>query len=191
MILISYQTEDVKLDPTTAHRRLVLSEDGKEVRDKGEDREVADAPERFDLFASVLGLNPLSSGRSFWEVEVGDKTGWDLGVARADANRRGKLSLSPDDGYWVIVRYDQEKYAALTAPPISLSLANHPRKVGILVDTEDGLVSFYDTAAGSHVYSFTGCSFGDAVLLPYFSPHAKQEEKNSEPLIVSVSKHGF
>ncbi|KAL6118382.1 uncharacterized protein ACO6RY_03191 [Pungitius sinensis] len=182
---------DVKLDPTTAHRRLVLSGDGKEVRDEGEDREVADGPERFDQFASVLGLDPLSPGRSFWEVEVDGKTGWDLGVARSDANRRGKLSLSPGGGYWVIVRYDQEKYAAMTAPPISLSLAGHPRKVGVLVDTEEGLVSFYDTAAGSHVYSFTGCSFGDGVLLPYFSPHAKQEEKNAEPLIISVSKHDF
>ncbi|KAF1380786.1 hypothetical protein PFLUV_G00167600 [Perca fluviatilis] len=39
-------TVDVKLDPTTAHRRLILSDDGKEVKDEGEDQEVDDAPER-------------------------------------------------------------------------------------------------------------------------------------------------
>ncbi len=61
---------DVKLDPTTAHKRLVLADDGKEVKDGGEDQEADDAPERFDLFASVLGLNRLNSGKSYWEVEV-------------------------------------------------------------------------------------------------------------------------
>uniref|UniRef100_A0AAQ4QE56 Uncharacterized protein n=1 Tax=Gasterosteus aculeatus aculeatus TaxID=481459 RepID=A0AAQ4QE56_GASAC len=173
--------EDVKLDPTTAHRRLVLSEDGKEVRDKGEDREVADAPERFDLFASVLGLNPLSSGRSFWEVEVGDKTGWDLGVARRDARRKGRLSLDPANGYWVAVHFEGEKYAAMTAPPVRLPLTRRPRRVGVFVDRAEGLVSFYDAAAKSHMYSFVGCAFGGEVL-PYFSPHLRQNGENSRPL---------
>ncbi|XP_068584254.1 uncharacterized protein [Cebidichthys violaceus] len=179
---------DVKLDPTTAHRRLVLSDDGKEVRDKGEDQEVDDAPERFDLFASILGLDALSSGKSFWEVEVGNKTGWDLGVARSDANRKGKLPLNPDGGYWVIVHYEEEKYAAMTAPPVGLYLKEKPEKVGVFVDTKKGLVSFYDMTAKSHIYSFTEGSFSDD-LLPYFSPHEKKDEKNADPLIISAYKH--
>lgn len=181
-------TVDVKLDPTTAHRRLVLSDDGKEVKDGGEDQEVDETPERFDLFASILGLNRLTSGKSFWEVEVSNKTGWDLGVARGDANRKGKLSLIPDSGYWVTVLYENEKYAALTSPPVRLSLKEKPQKVGVFVDFEEGLVSFYDVTAQSHIYSFTECSFSDE-LFPYFSPHVKQDEKNSCPLIISAVKH--
>ncbi|KAM6895099.1 E3 ubiquitin-protein ligase TRIM39-like isoform 1-T2 [Lycodopsis pacificus] len=180
---------DVKLDPTTAHRRLVVSDDGKEVRDEGEDQEVDDVPERFDLFASILGLDTLSSGKSFWEVEVSNKTGWDLGVARSDANRKGSLSLKPDNGYWVIVHYEEEKYAAMTAPPVGLSLKEKPEKVGVFVDTEKGLVSFYDMTAESHIYSFTEGSFSDDLsdgLLPYFSPHEKKDEKNADPLIISA-----
>ncbi|XP_075948576.1 E3 ubiquitin-protein ligase TRIM39-like [Anarhichas minor] len=180
---------DVKLDPTTAHRQLVVSDDGKEVRDEGEDQEVDDAPERFDLFASILGLDTLSSGKSFWEVEVGNKTGWDLGVARSDANRKGSLSLNPDNGYWVIVHYEEEKYAAMTAPPVGLSLKEKPEKVGVFVDTEKGLVSFYDMTAKSHIYSFTKGSFSDDLsddLLPYFSPHVKKDEENADPLIISA-----
>lgn len=181
-------TVDVKLDPTTAHRRLVLSDDGKEVKDGGEDQEVDETPERFDLFASILGLNRLTSGKSFWEVEVSNKTGWDLGVARGDANRKGKLSLIPDSGYWVTVLYENEKYAALTSPPVRLSLKEKPQKVGVFVDFEEGLVSFYDVTAQSHIYSFTECSFSDE-LFPYFSPHVKQDEKNSGPLVISAVKH--
>ncbi|KAJ8286102.1 hypothetical protein GJAV_G00034580 [Gymnothorax javanicus] len=178
---------DVKLDPTTAHRRLRLSPDGKEVRDGGENLNVPDAPERFDMFGSVLGLNSLTCGKSYWEVEVGNKTGWDLGVARRDANRKGNLSLNPDNGYWVTVHYEDEKYAALTAPPVSLSLTAKPRKVGVFCDYEEGLVSFYDVTARSHIYSFTQCLFNDEIF-PYFSPHLKANEKNSGPLIISVVK---
>ncbi|XP_075948575.1 uncharacterized protein LOC142950839 [Anarhichas minor] len=178
---------DVKLDPTTAHPCLVLSPDGKTVRDGGKTQKVPDAPQRFDMFGSILGLNRLSSGKSYWEVEVGNKTGWDLGVARRDATRKGKLSLSPDSGYWAIVHYEEDKYAALTAPPASLSLTGKPQKVGVFVDYEEGLVSFYHVTARSHIYSFTECSFSDEVF-PYFSPHLKQNEKNTHPLIISAVK---
>ncbi|XP_047194780.1 E3 ubiquitin-protein ligase TRIM21-like isoform X1 [Hippoglossus stenolepis] len=175
---------DVKLDPATAHPFLTLSDGGKKVRDGGRNQEVPDTPQRFDMFGSVLGLNGLTSGRSYWEVEVGNKTGWDLGVARGDANRKGKLSLNPDNGYWATVHYEDKGYAALTAPRVSLPLTEKPQKVGVFVDYEEGLVSFYDTTARSHIYSFTECSFGGEIF-PYFSPHLEQNGQNAAPLIIS------
>uniref|UniRef100_A0A3Q3EAZ0 B30.2/SPRY domain-containing protein n=1 Tax=Labrus bergylta TaxID=56723 RepID=A0A3Q3EAZ0_9LABR len=177
-------TVDVRLDPATAHQHLILSDDGKEVIDGEEDQRVPDSPERFDVFGSVLGLNRLTYGKSYWEVEVRNKTGWDLGVARGDANRKGKLMLTPDNGYWVTVHFEDEKYAALTSPPVRLSLTGKPQKVGVFVDYEEGLVSFYDVASKSHIYSFTDCSFNGRIF-PYFSPHLKRDEKNTDPLIIS------
>lgn len=178
---------DVKLDPTSAHPFLALSRDGKSVRDGGKNQEVPDAPQRFDTFGSIMGLNRLTSGKSYWEVEVTNKTGWDLGVARRDAKRKGKLKLSPENGYWVTVHYEDDKYAALTAPPVSISLTEKPKKVGVFVDYEEGLVSFYDVTAQSHIYSFTECSFSDEIS-PYFSPHLRQNGKNAHPLIISAVK---
>lgn len=182
-----YFTADVKLDPATAHQRLVVSQDGKEVKDGGENQEVKDTPERFDTFGSILGLNSLSSGRSYWEVDVSNKTGWDLGVARSDANRKGKLSLDPENGYWVTVHYEGDKYAALSAPPVLLQLDEKTQKVGVFVDYEEGLVSFYNLTAQSHIYSFTESLF-KVELLPYFSPHETQDDKNCDPLIISAVK---
>ncbi|KAK2862917.1 hypothetical protein Q5P01_002450 [Channa striata] len=172
---------DVKLDPTTAHKCLDLSDDGKEVKDGGKDEEVDDSPERFDLFGSVLGLNCLTSGKSYWEVDVSKKSGWDLGVAKAAANRKGKLSLNPDNGYWVTVHYEDDKYAALSTPPARLSLKEKPEKVGVFVDYEEGLVSFYNVTAQSHIYSFTECLFDDK-LFPYFSPQRKGGSKDEHTL---------
>lgn len=150
--------------------------------------ELDDTPERFDLFGSVLGVNSLTSGRSYWEVEVNNKTGWDLGVARGDANRKGRLSLSPDNGYWATVHYEGEKYAAMTASPAPLFPKEKPKKVGVFVDCEEGLVSFYDVTAQLHIYSFIGCFFNGEIF-PYFSPHSKNDEKNADPLIIDTLKH--
>lgn len=182
-------TVDVKFDPVTAHRCLVLSEEGKEVKDGGEEdgKTDDDDPERFDQFGSVLGVNCLTSGKSYWEVEVSNKSGWDLGVARGDASRKGHLVLNPTNGYWATVHYEGEKYAALTAPPHVLSLKEKPRKVGVFVDYEEGLVSFYDVTAQSHIYSFADCAFTGEIF-PYFSPHTKENGKNAGPLIISDVK---
>ncbi|XP_076018623.1 uncharacterized protein LOC143010265 isoform X2 [Genypterus blacodes] len=175
---------DVKLDPSTAHRQLLLSADGKEVSDGGESQEVSDTLERFDLYSSILGVNSLVSGKSYWEVVAGDKTGWDMGVARGSAKRTGKLSLNPDGGYWVVVHYNDDKYAAMAEPPVGLTLSEKPDRVGVFVDKDKGFVSFYDVTAQSHIHSFTGCSFSDTEIFPYFSPHLRENGRNAEPLII-------
>ncbi|KAM8880708.1 E3 ubiquitin-protein ligase TRIM21-like isoform 1-T2 [Synchiropus picturatus] len=172
---------DVRLDPESAHKHLLLSEDGQQVQDSGEEQDRADSPERFDLFASVLGVNTLSGGKAYWEVDVRDKTGWDLGVTSVKAKRKGKLSLSPANGYWVIVHYEGNKFAAMTDPPALLNVKQKPARVGVFVDHDDGLVSFYNLTDKSHIFTFDECSFSEQ-LLPYLSPHLKQGERNSAPL---------
>ncbi|KAM9425137.1 E3 ubiquitin-protein ligase TRIM39-like isoform 2-T2 [Pholidichthys leucotaenia] len=180
---------DIKLDPDTAHQRLILSNSGKEVEDGGQDQNLKETPERFDYFCSILGLNSLTSGRAYWEVKVGSKTGWDLGVARGGANHKGKLTMNPDNGYWVIVHYEGENYAAMTAPPLRLSVEEKPETVGVFVDYEEGVISFFNVTAQSHIYSFTECSFRDEIY-PYFSPHLKHNQSNAEPLVISTPKCG-
>ncbi|KAM8880939.1 E3 ubiquitin-protein ligase TRIM39 [Synchiropus picturatus] len=174
---------NVTLDPETAHSCLVVSPDGKNVKDGGNRQEGADSPKKFTLFGSVLASNTFTSGRCYWEVEVTNKTGWDLGVASGKANRKGKINLHSGNGYWVIVHYEGSKYAALSVPATSLSLKSKPDRVGVFVDYEDGLVSFYNVTDQSHIYSYTGCAFSEEIH-PYFSPHLRQNEMNAEPLVI-------
>ncbi|TNN25962.1 E3 ubiquitin-protein ligase TRIM21 [Liparis tanakae] len=72
-------------------------------------------------------------------------------------------------------------------PQLLLSLdgkQTRPQKVGVFVDYEKGLVSFYDVKAAALIYSFTGCSFKEK-LLPFFCPRLNYGGLNSSPLIVT------
>ncbi|XP_029111819.1 butyrophilin subfamily 1 member A1-like [Scleropages formosus] len=169
---------DVTLDPDTANPWLILSEDRKQVRHGVIWQDLPDNPERFK-YQSVLGKEGFSSGRRYWEVQVGDKTYWRLGVASESINRKGYFALNPSSGLWALSLTGNE-YLAFTDPSVLLPLSVKPRKVGVYVDYEEGQVSFYSVEDKSHIYTFTGYKFTEK-LYPYFWLGSR----NSAPLIIS------
>ncbi|XP_014186735.1 E3 ubiquitin-protein ligase TRIM21 [Haplochromis burtoni] len=174
---------DVTLDPDTAHPNLILSDNGKQVYDSDVEKTLPDNPERFSYCANVLGEQNFSSGRFYFEVQVKGKIDWDLGVARESINRKGEITLSPQHGFWTVALRNGNKYKGLAGPSVHICLHPGPEKVGVFVDYEEGLVSFYDVGAAALIYSFTGCSFTHK-LRPFFSPNPNDGGKNSAPLII-------
>ncbi|XP_045051777.2 E3 ubiquitin-protein ligase TRIM11 isoform X2 [Desmodus rotundus] len=157
---------DITLDPDTANPELVLSEDMQSVR-RGDLRQpLPDSPERFDPGPCVLGREPLSSGRHYWEVEVGERASWALGVCRENANRKEKGELFAGNGFWILVflgsSYNSSERAF--AP-----LRDPPRRVGIFLDYEAGHLAFYSATDGSLLYAFPQTPFS-GTLRALFSP---------------------
>uniref|UniRef100_A0A668RZZ3 B30.2/SPRY domain-containing protein n=1 Tax=Oreochromis aureus TaxID=47969 RepID=A0A668RZZ3_OREAU len=180
---------DVSLDPDTAHPELILSDDGKQVNFGDVNQSLSDNPKRFTVFANVLGRQGFSSGRFYFEVQVKGKTDWILGVARESVNRKGGNSVKPQDGFWALWLRNNNEYTACTGPAAVLSLASAPDKVGVFVDYEERLVSFYDVYAAASIYSFTGCSFTEK-LYPCFNPCNNDNGKNSAPLVITpINSH--
>ncbi|XP_051258021.1 E3 ubiquitin-protein ligase TRIM21-like [Dicentrarchus labrax] len=179
---------DVTLDPDTAQPWLILSDDGKQVKHGDVKKNLPDNPQRFDYCSCVLAKQSFSSRRFYYGVQVKGKTKWDLGVVRESINRKGMITLSPQDGYWTICLRNENEYKANADSPVCLSLQSQPEKVGVFVDYEEGLVSFYDVDAAALIYSFTGCSFTEK-LYPYFCPCTNNKGKNSAPLIISPVNH--
>ncbi|XP_030292190.1 zinc finger protein RFP-like [Sparus aurata] len=176
---------NVTLDPDTAHPELILSDDGKQVSHGDVKKRLPDNPERFSASLCVLGKQTFSSGRFYFEVEVKRKTKWTLGVVRESINRKEKIPLMPDDGYWTICLRNGNEYRALSDPPVRLYLRSRPQKVGVFVDYEEGLVSFYDVGAAALMYRFTGCCFTEKLYL-FFGPCPNEGGKNSTPLIITA-----
>ncbi|XP_039373558.1 erythroid membrane-associated protein-like [Mauremys reevesii] len=172
---------DMTLDTDTAHPRLILSEDQKHVKFGDTWQDLPDKPERFVLCVSVLGAEQFTGGRHYWEVEVGDKTEWTLGVCRESVNRKGKIIWTPEDGYWAVWLKDGG-YKALTSPSILLPVSVRPSQVGIFLDYEAGEVSFYNVTDRSHLFTFTG-TFSE-MLRPYFNPGVSSGDTNAAPLII-------
>nr|XP_046185463.1 E3 ubiquitin-protein ligase TRIM39-like isoform X4 [Oncorhynchus gorbuscha] len=183
--LQNYASE-VFLDPGTAQRNLVLSEDGRQVMYEERKHNQSEDTRRFNPALFVLACECLSSGRHYWEVDVGRKTAWTVGMVRASARRKGEIKLSPDGGYWCLWLKGGE-VKALASTRLSLQLASHPQKIGIFLDYEGGQVSFYDAKKHTHLFTFED-TFNES-LYPIFSPCLNQEGKNAAPLIISAVKH--
>ncbi|MGH0168866.1 UNVERIFIED_CONTAM: hypothetical protein FKN15_055631 [Acipenser sinensis] len=145
----------VVLDPHTAYPKLILSRDGKRLRLGNETRAVSDDnPERFDYWECAVGQEGFTSGRHFWEVDVGENQHWKLGVARASAQRKGEFSMLPRDGYWTLWWYGDQLWA-LTDPLTSLAPGLKVQKVGVSLVYDEGRLSFYNVESGTLLYTFT------------------------------------
>ncbi|XP_035767415.1 E3 ubiquitin-protein ligase TRIM21-like [Neolamprologus brichardi] len=175
---------DVTFDPDTANPYLVLSDDGKQVHDSDVRQKLPDNPERFSYCINVLGEQSFSSGRFYFEVQVKGKTEWTVGVATEATNRKAQITLSPRDGFWTVRLRGGYEYKAKADPDVALSRRSGPEKVGVFVDYDEGLVSFYDVDTAALIYSFTGCSFTQK-LHPFFSPGLNDDGRNSAPLIIT------
>uniref|UniRef100_A0A672QJI2 Tripartite motif containing 39 n=1 Tax=Sinocyclocheilus grahami TaxID=75366 RepID=A0A672QJI2_SINGR len=181
--LLYHFSVDVTLDPDTAHPELMLSDDGKKVWNTVKSQKIPDTPKRFNYCSCVLGKEGFSSQKFYYEVQVSGME-WDLGVAKESIDRKGDIGLNPENGYWTIWLRNRDEYAANVRTPVPLTLKEKPVKVGVFVDFEGGLISFYDVEARYHIYFFTGQSFPEN-LYPYFSPGECKKGQNSHPLIIT------
>uniref|UniRef100_UPI00398EC581 zinc-binding protein A33-like n=1 Tax=Pristiophorus japonicus TaxID=55135 RepID=UPI00398EC581 len=176
--VISPVPASLTLDPETANKQLILSQDLTRVWFGNKEQDLPDQPERFDTSVFVLSSESFSSGRHYWEVGLGNKPLWVVGVCRETINRKGNFIGSPENGYWVIGLLPDCRL--LKIPDVIYPLKVKPRKLGVYLDYEGGQVSFYDAADMSHLYTFTD-TFTEK-LYPIFNPCRNNSGNNSEPL---------
>uniref|UniRef100_A0A8D0DSX4 B30.2/SPRY domain-containing protein n=1 Tax=Salvator merianae TaxID=96440 RepID=A0A8D0DSX4_SALMN len=177
---------DVSLDPSTAHPSLLVSEDKKSVkyrRVRQKPRPGEDNTKRFDTYVVVLGSERFTSGRHYWEVEVGTSLEWDVGVCRESVNRKGQyLALSPLTGFWRLWLRNGNEYKTVISRPTLVPMSMKPTRVGIFLDYLGGEVSFYNVTDRTHIYTYIGTFYGP--LRAFFSPSRQQRRGKTHPLII-------
>ncbi|XP_031192716.1 tripartite motif-containing protein 60-like [Mastomys coucha] len=161
-IIKKFQT-DVTFDRNTAHPQLVISEDRKSVFYKEARQCVGASPQSFHPWPALLGCKGFYSGRQYWEVKVGDKPRWALGVCQARFS--GDWSNWPS-GFWAIGRHTENGYVTYGPMRTEFLPVVQPSKIGIFLDYELGELSFYNMNDRSLLYTFRNSFPG--TLWPYF-----------------------
>ncbi|KFQ40888.1 Butyrophilin subfamily 1 member A1, partial [Mesitornis unicolor] len=157
----------VVLDPDTAHRDLVLSDDCKSVKREDTLQDIPDIPQRFNPWRCVLGCEGFTSGRYYWEVEVVDGGGWTVGVSREDVKRKGEIEFKPEEGIWAVGQWAGH-FQALTFPTRTLlPEIQAPKRIRVSLDYEEGRVAFFSVDEEIPIFTFPLTSFEGTRVHPW------------------------
>ncbi|XP_010579879.1 PREDICTED: E3 ubiquitin-protein ligase Midline-1 isoform X2 [Haliaeetus leucocephalus] len=155
-------SQPFKLDPKSAHRKLKVSHDNLTVERDETSSKKSHTPERFTSQGSygVAGNVFIDSGRHYWEVVISGSTWYAIGISYKSAPKHewiGKNSAS-----WVLCRCNNMWVVRHNSKEIPIEPAPHLRRVGILLDYDNGSLAFYDALNSLHLYTFD-ITFGQPV----------------------------
>ncbi|KAM8977080.1 E3 ubiquitin-protein ligase TRIM50 [Pelodytes ibericus] len=183
--------EILKLDPLTAHPLLELSKGDTMVQCRLLGARRGSSPEVFGHSSCVLATRGFSTGKHYWEVIVGTKPKWRIGVVKGTVSRKGKLIRAPDAGAWLIGLKEGRFYEAFTSPSVSLPINTRPHCIGIFLDYEKGELSFYNADSTDDLlllYTFQAEFQGK--LYPLFDVCWQDRAPNPQPLILPQALKG-
>uniref|UniRef100_A0A8C6S980 B30.2/SPRY domain-containing protein n=1 Tax=Neogobius melanostomus TaxID=47308 RepID=A0A8C6S980_9GOBI len=151
---------ELSLDPNTAQRNLLLSDDKRTVSRVKEKQQYPDHEDRFRDQPQVLSSTGLS-GRCYWEVQWSGRC-IVIALSYRGIRRRGdggNFRFGDNAQSWSF-RISGEHYYACHNEKEKMVSPRSPTsgRVGVLLDTKDGYLSFYEVNADgnlTHLHTFT------------------------------------
>uniref|UniRef100_A0A8C2CGV1 B30.2/SPRY domain-containing protein n=1 Tax=Cyprinus carpio TaxID=7962 RepID=A0A8C2CGV1_CYPCA len=164
---------EITIDREHLHKDLKVSKDCKILRDS---KDYHHTGEEFPFQLCAFGAQSFSSGRHYWEVELvrspnPPKKFWIIGVVK-DRNftTRDGSALTPSRGFWFLCSDGPRGFYTNTDPSIRFSLTPRPERLGVLLDYDDGQLSFYNVTERKHLLTISSRFSGSVV--PLFNPGA-------------------
>ncbi|XP_077327171.1 E3 ubiquitin/ISG15 ligase TRIM25-like [Lithobates pipiens] len=147
---------DILLNVNTANNRLQISDDRKTVSRSDRNQNHPETPERFQC-PQVMSSRSFSSGRHYWEVDVGGSNIWRVGMCYPSIDRRGGQSgIGKNKKSWGLERYYNQYKVIHDSRYIPLPTNISSNRVRIDLDYEVGWISFYDLCDPiRHLHTFT------------------------------------
>ncbi|KAL6106538.1 uncharacterized protein ACO6RY_10389 [Pungitius sinensis] len=139
------------LDADTAHPKLQLSDNNREVTYSEAPQAYTDHEARFSSFPQVLAPCSLEQGPWYWEVNVSmDEGRWKVGLCEGQIERKGQKDNSRlgFNSYSWCLACDRKKVEALhnkVAVPVD---GDGLTRVGVFLDFEEGVLSFFNVTPG-------------------------------------------
>ncbi|XP_072319213.1 E3 ubiquitin/ISG15 ligase TRIM25 [Eucyclogobius newberryi] len=160
--LLKYGTV-MTLDPKTAHRRILLTDNFTRAVVSDEHIDYPDCPERFAVCSQVLGSKGFSAGRHYWEVKMTSNNFVGVGLAYDAIDRKGPNSrLGRNKQSWC-VEWFNVKLSAWHSNNESVLANPNPKRVGVLLDYEGGTATFYSVADRAYPFHTFVFAFAKAV----------------------------
>ncbi len=154
----------------------------------------------YELCAS--GDQRFTSGRHYWEVKlvqdnIPPKIYWIIGVMKEGSlTSRDRSALTPSAGYWFLCSDGPNGFYTNSVTPVKLSLTPRPERLGVLLDYDNGQLSFYNVTERKHLLTISSRFSGSVV--PLFNPgvgelspitildcpeHVEPAAESSQPLV--------
>ncbi|XP_077327838.1 uncharacterized protein LOC143962438 [Lithobates pipiens] len=148
---------DILLDVNTAYNKLHISDDRKTVSWSDRNQNRPETPERFQYWSQVLSSRSFSSGRHYWEVDVGGSDWWIVGMCYPSIDRRGGQSgIGKNKKSWGLYRDGDQNLVIHDRKWILLCPNISSNRVRIYLDYEVGRISFYDLCVPiRHLHTYT------------------------------------
>uniref|UniRef100_H2LMY9 B30.2/SPRY domain-containing protein n=1 Tax=Oryzias latipes TaxID=8090 RepID=H2LMY9_ORYLA len=137
-------SRQITLDPNTAHRRLLLSEENRKITFMEKPQSDSDYSDRFTDYLQVLSRESLT-GRCYWEVERRGKHVY-IAVAYKNISRsRDESGFGCNDKSWSLdcsthnLSFHHNSIKTSISAPVS-------SRVGVYLDHRAGVLSFYSVS---------------------------------------------
>ena len=157
---------DVVLDADTAHPKLIISPKGDSATYTDTWQDVPETASRFDTTLNVVSQQGFSEGHQYWEVEVGGKTYWELGLTYPSIPRKGHEEdswLGRGKESWCVEYFNGDYTAWHNGIQHELPLlAGKPfTRIGVFCSFPGGLVCFLGADTMTPLHCFCNGTFTD------------------------------
>ncbi|XP_026016145.1 tripartite motif-containing protein 16-like protein [Astatotilapia calliptera] len=165
-------SHEITLDPNTAHRRLLLSEENRKVTKNNQQQSYSDHPDRFIGCFQVLSRESLT-GRCYWEVEWRGR-GICVAVTYKNISRKKDFNecfFGYNDKSWAL-RCDTNSYKFWHNKVQTHLSGPRSSRVGVYLDHRAGILSFYSVSETMTLLHRVQTTFTQplyAGLFPYYS----------------------
>nr|XP_055031979.1 zinc-binding protein A33 isoform X3 [Misgurnus anguillicaudatus] len=186
--LFQSYAQQVILNPDSAHPKLLISPEGDSVTYTETWQEVPENPSRFDTTLNAISRQGFKDVRNYWEVQVADKTYWELGLTYPNIPRKGReedcwMGRGPTS--WCVEFFNGDYTAWHNGVPHELTNITGKtfQRIGIFSSSKGGLVCFLGADTMTPLYCFCAGTFTDPLYQAVCPGHDNQGT-NWKPLLI-------
>ncbi|KAM4031110.1 E3 ubiquitin-protein ligase TRIM21-like isoform 2-T2 [Anomaloglossus baeobatrachus] len=179
--IVKPMEKTLHFNPISANPNLFVSQNLKQVR-------YTSFPQArytntfFEPGLYVLGMPGFRCGEHYWEVDVGHKTNWILGIVKDSVPLKGPHILSNDHGFLVVRKQGNNMYYGCDLSVLKLTVS--PMRIGVFVDVFSSYIAFYNADTTELISEMSGWK-SSGIIFPFFCPGVPIKEEDLVPLSLS------